>query len=213
MNQTGEGNMNTGEAAMDNRSFTGLRFVRIMGVMLTAFAASAVAAHATLILVDGWTVNDDSFTDDANGTYSEVSPFNASSNAGDNGHWEDTSRFTFSTGSATWTFLGLANGEYEGMNATSEKFRNLFDRQSVLDSDWYKIRLERKISLDTKLMNKNLEYLHNVNDSMVKSPMNAANIKGIEGKIKWVEEQLQELNKADSWKSLIGTLGADPLHR
>ena len=42
-----------------------------------------------------------------------MSPFSVDSGAADNGHWNDTSRFTFGGGSATWTFLGLENGEYE----------------------------------------------------------------------------------------------------
>ena len=85
----------------------------IKTVLLAGIFASSLSASAAVVVVDGWRVNDDSFTDDASGTYSEVAPFNVDSGSGDAGHWTDTSRFTFGGGSATWTFLGLANGEYE----------------------------------------------------------------------------------------------------
>jgi hypothetical protein len=86
---------------------------KLSSLLLAGILTSSLTAQAAIVTVDGWTVNDDSFTDDAAGTYSEVSPFNASSGDADNGHWNDTSRFTFGGGSATWTFLGLENGEYE----------------------------------------------------------------------------------------------------
>ena len=82
-------------------------------LLIAGILTSSLTAQAAIVTVDGWTVNDDSFTDDAAGTYSEVFPFNAPSSVGDNGHWNDTSRFTFGGGSATWTFSGLENGEYE----------------------------------------------------------------------------------------------------
>jgi hypothetical protein len=86
---------------------------KLPSLLLAGILTTAITAQAAIVTVDGWTVNDDSFTNDAAGTYSEVSPFSVDSGAGDNGHWNDTSRFTFGGGSATWTFLGLENGEYE----------------------------------------------------------------------------------------------------
>ena len=86
---------------------------KLPSLLLAGILTTAITAQAAIVTVDGWTVNDDSFMDDAAGTYSEVSPFSGDSGAGDTGHWNDTSRFTFGGGSATWTFLGLENGEYE----------------------------------------------------------------------------------------------------
>jgi hypothetical protein len=86
---------------------------KLPSLLLAGILTTAITAQAAIVTVDGWTVNDDSFTNDAAGTYSEVSPFSVDSGAADNGHWNDTSRFTFGGGSATWTFLGLENGEYE----------------------------------------------------------------------------------------------------
>ena len=84
---------------------------KLPSLLLAGILTTAITAQAAIVTVDGWTVNDDSFTDDAAGTYSDTMGGNAS--FGDNGHWNDTSRFTFGGGSATWTFLGLENGEYE----------------------------------------------------------------------------------------------------
>jgi len=70
--------------------------------------------RAAVQIVDGWSVIDDSFANDANGTFTTTAPFTNGSAGGDNGHWDDTSKFTFSTGDATWTFLNLVpNKEYE----------------------------------------------------------------------------------------------------
>ena len=87
--------------------------LKLSSLTLAGILTSTLTTQAAVSIVGGWTVNDDSFANDATGTYSEVSPFSVNSGAADNGHWDDTSRFTFSTGSATWTFLGLENGEYE----------------------------------------------------------------------------------------------------
>jgi len=84
---------------------------KLPNLLLAGILTTAITAQAAIVTVDGWTVNDDSFTDDAAGTYSDTMGGNASS--GDVGHWNGTSRYTLDTGTATWTFLGLADGEYE----------------------------------------------------------------------------------------------------
>ena len=82
---------------------------------VTVMTAGCFSAHATLI-VDGWTLIDNSFSDDANGTFATSGSW---SNTGgpDAPDWAGDSLFdsnNASTGGfALTTFLGLANGTYE----------------------------------------------------------------------------------------------------
>ena len=107
----------------------------------------------------------------------------------------------------------MADGEYEGMTVDSPEFRVLFDRDHVINSDWYKARLQKKIRIDIDLMNRHIEYLSTIKSSMVEDPMNIGDIKEIERKIQWAQDELASLEAEDSWKGLIGTLGADLLHK
>ena len=72
------------------------------------------AADATVI-VDGWTVIDNSFADDASGTYAEVGAdwFSSTNNPND---WNNNYRYNDAgngSETATWSFVGLADGFYE----------------------------------------------------------------------------------------------------
>ena len=107
----------------------------------------------------------------------------------------------------------MAEGSYQGMTVSSPEFRNMFLRENVVDSDWYRDRLERKIHLDTKLMNRHLAYLNGIQKTMVRDPINKKDIEDIDNRISWVNTQLSSLNKSESWKELVGTLGADPLFK
>ena len=79
--------------------------------ILAATLISSLASQAAVVAVDGWTVIDNSFADDASGTYTEAGTWN---DVGETDHWGSTSRWGNSTGATvTWEFLGLANGTYE----------------------------------------------------------------------------------------------------
>ena len=74
--------------------------------------SSLLSLNAAVVSVGGWLVNDNSFADDANGTYSETGSW---TNVGEADPWggAGNARFTTGSGTATWTFLGLADGLYE----------------------------------------------------------------------------------------------------
>ena len=107
----------------------------------------------------------------------------------------------------------MATGDFEGMTITSPEFRALFDRQNVVQSDWYKARLVKKIDLSNELMNNHLEYLTQIRSAIVEDHLNSANIKELDRKIDWVQSELNDLQQENSWQTLSGTLGADPLHK
>ena len=54
----------------------------------------------------------------------------------------------------------LARGEYEGMNAHSPEFRQLFSREYVLKSQWYQARLKAKQKIDIALWQRHLAALN-----------------------------------------------------
>ena len=79
--------------------------------ILALMLASSLSSHAAVVVVDGWTVIDNSFTNDATMTYTQVGSW---SNVGETDHWGSNAKFGNSTGATvTWDFLGLANGIYE----------------------------------------------------------------------------------------------------
>ena len=106
----------------------------------------------------------------------------------------------------------MAEGEYEGMTVSSPQFRSLFDREKVLESDWYRERLERKLNKETALMKRHTEYLESIKVSLVEDPINVGDIEEINRKIQWVNDQLLRLRDG-GWEQYIGTIGADPLHK
>ena len=55
----------------------------------------------------------------------------------------------------------MAEGEYEGMTINDSSFRKLFDRSIVLESNWYKQRLERKVTQDQIYRKNHIKYLEN----------------------------------------------------
>jgi len=88
-----------------------------LAVLATIFAGYRVeVAHAATKRVDGWTVIDNSFVNDASGTYTESKGW---TNTGDfdKNDWLRNSRYdanTAATGEfAEWKFLNLPNGLYE----------------------------------------------------------------------------------------------------
>lgn len=100
-------------------------------------------------------------------------------------------------------------GEHKGMKRSDAKFRQLFDRDVVLSSDWYKARLVEKQQRDIKYWESNLEYLkqYNSNESLEL----LAKSLDIDLKIANAEAQLKEVKSAQYLKDLEGTIGVDTL--
>jgi len=103
----------------------------------------------------------------------------------------------------------MAKGEYNGMDIHHPDLRSLFDRDVMLESDWYKNRLEAKQQRDIKLWKKHCDYLQQFltkdsHEDIVKS-MNIA------GRLRESQQMLEKVSKPEYLKSLQGTIGADTL--
>lgn len=103
----------------------------------------------------------------------------------------------------------MAEGSYEGMSVESTEFRQMFSRESVLNSDWYKQRLEfmqkKSISFYTERIVELEEFLA---QSAVQDPERVIevreNLKNAQGKLEYC--------KSDQYyQGLVGTIGADIL--
>ncbi len=104
----------------------------------------------------------------------------------------------------------MAKGNYEGKDSKHPDVRKLFDRETVLKSDWYKERLATKQKRDIDLWNKHISYI----DEFNKRPGNVETVAtlNLETRLETAKTKLAEVKNASYLKTLIGTLGADPFH-
>jgi len=105
----------------------------------------------------------------------------------------------------------MAHGQYEGKDISDPGLRRLFDREYVINSDWYKERLNTKQQNDIAFYANRVDYL----ESFKNDPDNAGLLPelDIEEKLKNAREKLDEVQTAEYLDSLVGTIGADPLFR
>jgi phosphoenolpyruvate carboxykinase (diphosphate) len=105
----------------------------------------------------------------------------------------------------------MAYDHYDGKTVADPVIRNLFTREYLLKSDWYKERLLNKQLNDISLCQKNINYLKNYLDSSLNLEMNDR--KEIKQKLFLAVEKLKYLKSTEYLKSLEGYIGLDPLYR
>lgn len=105
----------------------------------------------------------------------------------------------------------MAYGTYEGKTIDDPEVRNLFDRDYVLGSDWYRERLAIKQQRDIEMTRRQLDYI----TAFRGKPENANCINDlrIDYKIAKLKERLRYLSSDEYRETLVGTIGADPLYR
>ena len=105
----------------------------------------------------------------------------------------------------------MAYGSYEGKDISDPELRKYFNRDYVLNSDWYKERLVLKQQKDIRFYKSQIEYLKafmaNPNNDILVSEMS------IQDRLESVEKRYNEVNSESYVNRLIGTIGADPLYR
>ena len=105
----------------------------------------------------------------------------------------------------------MAYGTYEGKEISDPELRKYFDRDYVINSDWYKERLVLKQEKDIKFFADKKAYL----EDFIANPNNAELVEemSIKARLEKVEALYAEA-KSDAYvESLVGTIGADPLCR
>ncbi|QZE12826.1 hypothetical protein K4L44_09515 [Halosquirtibacter laminarini] len=105
----------------------------------------------------------------------------------------------------------MAYGHYEGKDLSDQELRNMFDREVVLNSDWYKARLVRKQEIDTHYYEKEITYL---NDFISKSYNEEYTEKlALKEKLEALKTQLVFVKSDAYLDKIYGTIGADILYK
>lgn len=103
----------------------------------------------------------------------------------------------------------MAEGHYEGKGLQDPAIRDLFTRESMLQSDWYEARLKSQQHADIRNWQRHVEYLEQF---LVKpTHMEVAKRLGIEARLTAAKEALSRAGEPSYQKSLVGTLGRQPL--
>ncbi|MGD7652836.1 MAG: hypothetical protein ACQCXQ_06455 [Verrucomicrobiales bacterium] len=102
----------------------------------------------------------------------------------------------------------MAYGEYNGKKVTDPEIRNLFSRESMLESDWYQARLDAKVKVDQALCAKNIAAL----EAFLANPNYQSELQrlGITERLANVRARCEQLRTPEYRQSLVGMLGTDP---
>ncbi len=105
----------------------------------------------------------------------------------------------------------MAYGQYEGKNISDPELRKFFDRDYVLNSDWYKERLQLKQQKDISFYDAQITYL----EDFISNPQNKILVTemNIKERLKSVKASYKNVKSDTYLNSLIGTIGADPLYK
>ncbi|WP_245949199.1 hypothetical protein [Lutibacter citreus] len=105
----------------------------------------------------------------------------------------------------------MAYGNYEGKEISDPELRAYFDRDYILNSDWYKERLILKQQKDVQFYQKQINYL----ETFISNSRNIDIVEemNLEEKLNSVKKLFTEANSNEYLKSLEGTIGKDPLYR
>jgi hypothetical protein len=105
----------------------------------------------------------------------------------------------------------MAYGTYEGKEISDPELRKYFEREYVINSDWYLERLKLKQAKDVKFYNNQIAYLEDfiskANNASIVTEMN------INDRLMQVKKMHKEASSKSFIENLMGTIGADPLHR
>jgi hypothetical protein len=104
----------------------------------------------------------------------------------------------------------MAYGEYEGKTVHDPEVRAMFTREALLNSDWYEERLKTQQARDIALWERHVAYL----DEFISTRGGAAVVEdlGLEHRLAAAKAELKRVSVDGYWKTLRGTLGADPLN-
>jgi hypothetical protein len=103
----------------------------------------------------------------------------------------------------------MAHGQYEGMTEEHPSIREMFTRESLIASDWYKERLRCKQQRDIALWKRHVQALESF------SQMGALAFSEIplEIRLTFARDQLEHVSAPAYLDELVGTIGADPFQK
>jgi hypothetical protein len=104
----------------------------------------------------------------------------------------------------------MAHGNYEGMGTDDPRFRALFGRETLLESDWYKERLRVKQERDIALWRRHAAALDEFRKRNAELPTAAPF--AVEERVQDARTQMARVSAPVYLTELRGTIGADPFH-
>ena len=105
----------------------------------------------------------------------------------------------------------MAYNSYEGKDLSDPELRSYFERDYIINSDWYKERLKLKQQKDINFYTKQINYL----ESFISNPANLLLVEelDINNRLQKVRNLFKEASSKEYLASLVGTIGTDPLFR
>jgi hypothetical protein len=105
----------------------------------------------------------------------------------------------------------MAYGSYEGKDAHHPEIRALFTREALLASEWYRERLTIKQQRDVALWER---HARSLTEFLARAGhQEEAQRLGIAARLEHARAELERVSAPQYRSSLIGTIGADPIHR
>jgi hypothetical protein len=106
----------------------------------------------------------------------------------------------------------MAEGAYQGMGIDDERFRQMLTREHLLASDWYRERLQVKQDRDVALWRRHVAYLE---EALARSEVWAggADLTELRERLARAQEELDRVRSPLYRRQLVGSLGADRVHR
>ena len=105
----------------------------------------------------------------------------------------------------------MATGSYQGKTAEDPAIRNMFTREYLLQSDWYRERLQIKQQRDAALWKMNRDYLEVKMDDTTEDE--TEKWADLQERIEKAEHMIEWISSQNYLERLQGTLGADWVHR
>jgi hypothetical protein len=103
----------------------------------------------------------------------------------------------------------MVKGTWEGLTVHDPAFRNLFTLESMLQSEWYQERLQKRQEREQSLWQRHVQSLDNFLNS---SEYNEEKLHlDIVGRLDFARQMLAKVSAAEYLTELSGTLGADRL--
>ena len=105
----------------------------------------------------------------------------------------------------------MAFGSYEGKSMEDPEVRKLFNRDSVLQSDWYKERLERYKDQEIAYIERSMNYIQAYLAQGKNTSSNAARRAQLE--VQRAKVRLEALRDPSYMEIITGSIGKDPLYK
>jgi len=103
----------------------------------------------------------------------------------------------------------MAHGDFEGMRVDAPEIRALFTRKAMIESDWYKARLNSQQVADIKLWTRHVAYLESFLEKTAYA--NIAEDLDIKTRLTKTKAELERVSAPEYLGQLVGTIGRQPI--